>query len=217
MEAAFAQLALPKNQKPVDSVARRMDAWTPLKARAADSGLIAAAQSGQGPGLYSSGWQSGKYSDCTLFALATAAGLPYGVVAARANELLRNASWRSPAQRQQPQKVFEQGGLMGGEVIMLTEAFGQVEIVPQSSFADTLKSGRPVMVRLTNPDGLSSHEVVLSKTFNRDGAVWYEMINSTANSANQRTFIRADEIAALIAEQGVAYRPSLRKTVKPLR
>lgn len=217
VETLFNQLELPKSEQPTDSVTLRMRAWAPLDGRSADATLIAAAARGQGPGLYSSGFQTGSFSDCAVFALATAAGLPYGVVAARANELLSEAPWRGARLRSQPEQVFKEGGLMGGELIMLAEALGQAEVISQKNFEATLQAGRPVMVNLTNENGRSAHQVVLSKTFRHEGAVWYEMINSTQKGPSQRTFIRADEIAALLAEQGVAYRPDAGTTPQLLR
>ena len=67
--------------------------------------------------------------------------LPYGVVAAQANEVVRDAGYRSAEERANPQKAIEdpkRGGLNGGELVMLTETFGRVSVVRPGAFADTL-------------------------------------------------------------------------------
>ncbi len=164
------------------------------------------AAQGDGPGLYGAGEQT-RHEDCTIFALATAAGLPYGVVAARATALVGAGEWRSAAERAEPQKTIEQRGLNGGEVIMLAEVFGQVEVVLSTKFAATLKGGRPVLVNLVpeNGDVKRGHQVVLTKAFQHGGGTWYEMIDSNQGPL-RRLYLSARELEIMLKENGVAFR-----------
>lgn len=109
-------------------------AWQNALARGSTGDLARKASAGDGPGFPGAGTQT-RYEDCAVFALANAAGLPYGVVATRAAGLIRQGEWRDDAERANPQKAIEQAGLMGGEVVMLAEAFGRAEVVPMSDFA----------------------------------------------------------------------------------
>ena len=101
--------------------------WREILARGRDGEIARKAAQGDGPGFPGAGEQS--FNDCAVFALANAAGLPYGVAAARAAELIRQGEWRDADERANPQKAIEKRGLTGGEVVMLAEAFGQVEVV----------------------------------------------------------------------------------------
>ena len=182
--------------------------WQDIVARAQDAALALEASQRGGLGFPGAGTQTVN-NDCTIFALANAAGLPYGLVAARATELLRQGDWRSAADRATPQTVIERQGLMGGEVVMLAEVFGQAEVVPSTDFAKIVAEGRPVMVKVVsaNGDGRLAHEVVLTKTFQHGGDTWFVMMDS--NQGPQRhLFLSAKELRKILQENGVAYRPN---------
>ncbi len=192
-------------------------AWKELLARGQDGDFAREASQGEGPGFPGAGTQT-QYQDCVIFALANAAGLPYGVAATRAAELIRQGDWRSAADRANPQHVIEEKGLTGGEVIMLAEAFGQAEVVPSSAFAKTLKEGRPVMVNVVPEDGNvdDGHEVVLTKAFQHGGVPWFEMMDSN-QGAQRRLYLNAGELNTLLKENGVAVRPEPGTTPALLR
>jgi hypothetical protein len=174
--------------------------WQDVKARGQDRDIAQEASRGGGAGFPGAGTQT-QYNDCTIFALANAARLPYGVVAARAAELIREAEWRSAGERANPQQTIEKVGLNGGEVIMLAEAFGQAKVVPPADFAATLKNGRQVLVNLA-----PGHEVVLTKAFLHGGETWYEMMNSY-QSPLQRQYVSDKELNTLLLEKGVSFAP----------
>lgn len=192
-------------------------AWTDVLARGQTAELAQQAAQGDGPGLYAAGQQT-VHEDCAVFALATAVGRPYGLVAARAAELIRDGEWRTAAERAEPQKTIERAGLNGGEVILLAEIFGQVEVVRGTDFAKTLKSGRPVMVNLVPASGNvnGGHQVVLTKTFQHLGASWYEMIDSNQGPV-RRLYLSATELSTMQQENGFAFRPEERTTPLLLR
>lgn len=191
-------------------------AWQDVLARGQDEDLVRKAIQGDGPELSGAGKQS--FEDCAIFALANASGLPYSVVAARANKLIGEGGWRDAAERANPQKTIEEKGLNGGEVIMLAESIGQVEVVPSSAFAKTLKEGRPVMVNVVPENGNveGGHEVVLTKTFQHDGDTWFEIMDSN-QGAQRRLYLSGKELNTLLQENGVAYRPEPGTTTKFLR
>jgi hypothetical protein len=197
--------------------AQIIHSWQEVLARGPGGDLARAASRGEGPGFPGAGTQT-PYQDCTIFALANAAGLPYGVVATRAAELIRQGDWRGAAERANPQHVIEQKGLNGGEVVMLAEAFGQAEVVPSVDFEKTLKAGRPVMVNVVPQDGdvRGGHEVVLIRTFHHGGAPWFEMMDST-QGAQRRLYVSAKELSTLLQENGVAFRPEPGTTPSLLR
>ena len=197
--------------------AQIIHAWQDVLAREPDGDIARAASNGEGPGFPGAGDQT-QYQDCVVFALANAAGLPYGVAATRATELIRQGDWRSAADRANPQQVIEQKGLTGGEMIMLAEVFGQAEVVSSSAFAKTLKEGRPVMVNVVPEDGNvdRGHEVVLTKAFQYGGAPWYEMMDSN-QGAQRRLYVNAQELNTLLKENGVAFRPEPGTTPRLLR
>lgn len=192
-------------------------AWEDVLAREQGGELAREASQGEGPGFPGAGEQT-QYQDCVVFALANAAGLPYGVAATRAGELIRQGDWRSAADRANPQHVIEQNGLNGGEVVMLAEAFGQAEIVLSSAFAKTLKEGRPVMVNVVPQDGNfdGGHEVVLTRAFTHGGAPWFEMMDSSQR-AQRRLYVNAQELNTVLKENGVAFRPEPGTTPRLLR
>lgn len=203
---------LPMDSTPDDGRVRQV--WKDMQARGPGSGPAQDAASGDGPLLYRPGQQA--HQDCTLYALASAAGLPYGVVAARAGELLRQSEWRSSAERGNPQQVFDDsGGLYSGEVAILAEAFGQAEIIPPSAFSKTLKEGRPVIIGIGMAGG--GHEVVLSKTFEHRGEIWYEMMDSNQEDPLRRLYLSAVELDGILLDNGLAFRPEPGRTPKLVR
>ena len=197
--------------------AQIIHAWQEVLARGPGGDLARAASRGEGPGFPEAGTQT-QYQDCTIFALANAAGLPYGVAATRAAELIRQGDWRGAAERANPQHVIEQKGLNGGEVVMLAEAFGQAEVVPSVDFAKTVQAGRPVLVNVVPQDGdvRGGHEVVLTRTFHHGGAPWFEVMDSN-QGAQRRLYVTAKELSTLLQENGVAFRPEPGTTPALLR
>lgn len=191
-------------------------AWQDVMARGQDGDIARKAAQGDGPGLVGAGTQS--FQDCAIFALANASGLPYSVVAARATKLIGEGGWRDAAERANPQKAIEQRGLIGGEVAMLAESIGQVEMVPSTAFAKTLKQGRPVMVNVVPQDGNvnGGHQVVLSKAFQHGGETWYEVVDST-QGPQRRLYLSSKELGTVLQENGVAFRPEPGTTTKILR
>jgi hypothetical protein len=190
--------------------------WQDVLARGQESNFAQEASQGDGPGFPGAGQQS--HNDCAIFALANASGQPYGVVAARAAKLIGEGEWRDATERANPQKVIEQKGLIGGEVVMLAEALGQVNVVASTDFAKTLKGGRPVMVSVVpvNGDFRDGHEVVLTKAFQHDGETWYEMMDSN-QGAQRRLYMSAKELTTMQKENGVAFRPESKTAPKLLR
>ena len=215
LAAALNRLGADGTQGVTDVQIRR--AWQDVLARGQDGDIARKAAQGDGPGLSGAGKQS-QYEDCTIFALANAAGLPYSVVAARATKLIGEGEWRYAAERANPQKVIEQKGLIGGEVVMLAESFGQVEVVPSSAFAQTLKQGRPVMVNVVPRNGNveGAHEVVLTKAFQHGGETWYEMMDSN-QGPQRRLYLSSKELNTMLQENGVAFRPEPGTTTNLLR
>jgi hypothetical protein len=196
--------------------AQARQAWHDVLARESDGDIAREAANGAGPELLGAGKQS--FEDCAIFALANATGLPYGVVAARAAKLIREGEWSDPSERANPQRVLEQRGLNGGEVVMLAEAFGQAEVVPGSAFPTTLKGGRSVLVNVVPADGnfQNGHEVVISKAFVHDGATWFEMIDSN-QGPQRRLYLSAKELNTIQTENGVAFLPEAGTTPTLLR
>lgn len=205
LDLALRKLGFDGDQKVTDVQVRQ--AWQDVLARGQTPELARLAAVGDGPGLHGAGQQT-KYEDCAVFALASAAGLPYGVVAARAAELVAAGEWRTPGERAAPQKTIEQDGLVGGEVILLAEVFGEVEVVGSKDFAATLRGGRPVMVNVVPPGGefTGGHQVVLAKVFQRGDQTWYEMIDSNQGPL-RRLYLSAAELDVLLQENGVSFRP----------
>lgn len=182
-------------------------AWRDVVARGQDADLARKAAAGDGPAGYpGAGTQS--FEDCTIFALANAAGVPYSVVAARATKLISEGEWRDAAARANPQNAIEQRGLIGGEVVMMAEALGQAEVVRSGNFAKTLKEGRRLLLNVVPESGDTrrGHAVVLTKTFQHSGETWYEMIDSN-QGARQRRYLSTKELSTMLQETGVAFRP----------
>lgn len=190
--------------------------WRAMRARGDGGDWARDAANGKGPsflGLAHAGGQS--FEDCAIFALASASGEPYAVVAARAAELISEGEWRTAAERAAPQQVIERRGLIGGEVVMLAEAFGEVQVVKSPMFAATLEGGQAVMVNLLpagvvfRSDGSASaaHQVALTRTFKRGAEVWFEMIDSN-QGADKRSYLSQAELMTILHENGVAFRPN---------
>lgn len=196
--------------------AQSREAWQNVLARGQGESFAREASQGEGPGFPSAGTQS--HQDCAVFALANASGLPYGVVATRATELIRQGEWRDAAERANPQKAIEKKGLIGGEVVMLAEALGQAEMVSRTDFAKTLKEGRAVMVGVVPVDGdfRNGHQVVLTKAFQRGGETWYEMVDSN-QGPQRRLYMSEQELTRIQKENGVAFRPEPGTTTTLLR
>jgi hypothetical protein len=187
-----------------------MRTWQDVLARDLDPALAQMASQQGGLGFPGAGTQT-AYQDCAVFALANAAGLPYGVVAARATELIRQGNWRAATDRADPQTAIERGGLTGGEVIMLAESFGQAEVVPSSDFVKTLNAGRTVMINV-----VPGHEVVLTNTFQHGGETWFVMMDSN-QGPQRRLFLTSKELNTILLEKGVAFRPEPGTTPTLLR
>ena len=188
------------------------DTWRAIEQRPAAE-FAALASQGAGPGLPGAGRQN--HEDCALFALANATGLPYSVVAARAGELIREGTWRTPDERANPQATMQRG-LNGGEVVMLAEAFGRAEILTPDKFSAALREGRTVMVNVAPPGVNGGHQVVLTKTFQRGGETWYEMMDSNQGPM-QRRYLSAGELGAILQEKGIAWQPDPGRTPALLR
>lgn len=189
-----------------DNISREkiIQTWDDILARDKDGELAKESAQGRGPGLPGAGEQT-LYQDCTIFALANAAGIPYGVVAARATKLIGEGEWRSGEERADPQKVIETKGLIGEEVTMLAESLGQAEVVKSEDFAKVLDSGRPIMIDVEHQKG-GGHEVVLTKTFQHGDETWYEMMDSNQGPV-RRLYLSHRELNVILLENGVAFRP----------
>jgi hypothetical protein len=192
------------------------DTWEVVVARGQDAELMREAAQGGGLGFPGAGTQTVN-NDCVVFALATATNLPYGVVAARATKLIREATWLDAGERANPQEVIERTGMGGEEVVMLAESFGRAEVVSSSDFAKNLIAGRPIMVDVVPADGdvTSGHEVVLIKTFQHRGETWFVMMDSN-QGPQRRLFLSSKELNIMLQENGVSFRPEPASTPKLL-
>ncbi|HEY5410234.1 MAG TPA: hypothetical protein VIJ94_05845, partial [Caulobacteraceae bacterium] len=181
--------------------------WRDILAHGQDPDLAREAAQDGGLGFAGAGGQT-RYNDCTIFALANAAGLPYGVVAVRATELIGQGDWRSAQQRAHPQAAIETDGLNGGEVVMLAETFGHADVVQTGNFAEVLAQGRPILVEVNLPNGddRMGHEVLVTKTFQHTGETWYVVMDSNQGPM-RRLYMSQGELDTVLKENGVAYRP----------
>ncbi|TAL26956.1 MAG: hypothetical protein EPN97_18490 [Alphaproteobacteria bacterium] len=186
--------------------------WKAMRSRGPDSAPARAAAAGKGPGLHGAGKQS--HQDCTIFALSNGAGLPYGVTAARAAEMLKKAEWRPATERKNPQATIENQGILAGEVAILAEAFGHAEVIPPSGFAKALEDGRPVITGVQMPGG--GHEVVLSKSFQHEGETWYEMMESN-QEPDLRLYLSARQLDGILLDNGIIFHPDPGTTPQLLR
>jgi hypothetical protein len=190
---------------PVRGVALK-STWDAIYRGADDRQLAALADAGAGVSFRRAGLQRGQ--DCAVYALANASGQPYARIAALAEELIGQATWRSTFEQGDPAKVFSVGGgLMGGEVIVLAEALGRADVIAAKDFPAAIRAGHPVVVSIAaSPLGLdpqARHQVALTRTFTRGGETWFEMVDSTVDG---RLFVSAAQLAAINTENGIAVR-----------
>jgi hypothetical protein len=190
--------------------AEKKQVWKDVFARDSDP-FVKEASAGSGPGFPAPAAGTQSFQDCAVFALANATGVPYEVVAARATKLIEEGTHRDASDRANAQKTIERVGLTGGEVVMLGEALGEVEVVSSTDFAKTLAGGRRLMINVS-----PGHEVVLSKSFQHDGETWYEMVDSSQNEW-RRLYLSAAELAVVLEENGVAFRPDPKTKPRLLR
>lgn len=203
---AAALEALGADGDPSATSAQARETWRQVLARGGSRDLPLAAAGGQGANLSGAGTQS--HQDCAVFALANATGRPYGVVAAQATDLIAKAPWREAKERAAPEQTLARRGLNGGEVILLAEAFGRVDVKPRSDFPAILKAGHPVLINVVSADGDwdSGHEVVLSRTFQHEGETWYQMLDSNRPVA-EPLYLSHRELSIILQEMGVIFRP----------
>jgi hypothetical protein len=192
-------------------------AWEDILKRDQDGAIARAAAQSDGPGYPGAGTQT-SFQDCAVFALANAAGVPYGVVAARATDFIRQGEWRTADERTNPQNTIEKRGLNGGEVVMVADALGRAQVIEAVDFSKTLKGGRRILINVVpeTGDGRSGHEVVLTKTFRHNGETWFEMMDSYQGPV-RRLYLSAKELTTIHKENGVAYSPNPGETPKLLR
>jgi hypothetical protein len=198
-------------------VSKAGQAWRSMTARGELPTLVAAARAAGGMSLTGSGTQTG-YQDCALFALASATGRPYGYVGALASDLIRKGDWRDASRRSDPEHTMEAEGLSGGELVMLAEMLGQARTVAPGEFASAIKSGAMLLVRISPTAGVHDHghEVVLTTAFTHEGLPWFEVLDSNRGPL-RRMFATAEEIGALLLENGIAYQAERGRTPAPLR
>ena len=89
-------------------------AWQQVLARRQDQALAQEASGGDGLGFPGAGTQT-THEDCAVFALANAAGLPYGVVASRAGELIRQGDWHDAGTAPIPRRSSSRRGSMAAK------------------------------------------------------------------------------------------------------
>lgn len=185
--------------------------WEQIRDRTVPEGLRRAADAAAAAPLFSAsaGRQHGA-QDCAVFALANASARPYGMIAAAAAEAIQFDPLRKAAARRDPQAVLGNSGLNGGELVYLTERFGEVSIARPQDFPKTLAAGSPIMV------DVGEHEVVLTKAFDYDGKTWFEAVDSTADTTH-RVYLTAPELNAKLSENGIVYHPEPGQTVPLLR
>jgi hypothetical protein len=186
------------------------DGWRTIEESADNADLMRAAAT-IGPRLSTVGQRTKM--DCAVSAIATASGMPYDDVAARAKELIAQGKWRHEVFREDPQEALNKG-LTGGEVVLLAESLGRTEVVPSSRFEEVLKSGRPVMVNVATVSSkygifpgtvtmLGSHQVILTRTFQNNGKTWYEMADPVYPET--RYFVTPEKLNLILQEKGVAF------------
>jgi hypothetical protein len=183
--------------------------WATMRKRAQDPVLVKEAAATAGPDLVSvSAGQQTHYTDCTIFALASASGQPYEVVAAKATAMISDANWRPQEERNAAQHTIEHGGLNGDEVAFLAETAGQTHTVTPANFASALRSGTPLLLDVALPPRPNrddiQHEVVLSKAFQHNGQTWYEMIDSNQGPV-RRLYLSTPELQTIVRENAVAF------------
>ena len=211
---------LPLPEKYIDTAGKPV-AWHTIVARSGDARLAREAAAGVGPNLWSAGAQT-RYEDCALYAIAVVAGLPYGVVAARATALIGEESWReldgNPSLT--PEQVIEKVGLNGGETVFLTQSFGQISVVTPDAFDRALQAGSPIMTSVStkfDPRDPGLHEVVVTKSFTHDGAPWYELVDSGRQGTLRPLYMSEPEMHSILWENGIVYSPRRGTTPALLR
>ncbi len=206
-DEALHALALPEDY--ADSQGS-LPSWAVILAHSQNPVLAREAAVGVGPDL----WRAGvgtqtTYDDCAIFALANAAGLPYSVVASDAMAVLRNEDWRDAPEHDDPEEVLKKQGLNAGETLFLAEALGQVHVVTPNSFDATLTAGQPIMVDVRiGLDGNGNpfdHEMVLTKSFQHQGAPWFELVDSSKQGALRQVYVSEPQLHAMIRENGIVY------------
>ena len=205
--------SLAEDGNPDATVSQTDQVWKNILARRDFTEEFEREAKSSAPVMPGAGTQS--FNDCTIFALANAADLPYSVVAAKAAGLISESQWHSDADRANPQDVLEKHGLDGYEVALLAESLGQAEVVPMSDFPKTLQEGRPLILDVMLQDG-GKHEVVLTKTFQHFGETWYEMMDSN-QGRQQRLYLSTNELSTMLLEKGIAFRPNPGTTPQLLR
>lgn len=201
-----------------DYDAKKVNAtWADIAARTGDAALTKSAARVKGFSSTGAGTQR-SYNDCAIFAIASAAGVPYGAAAAVATKLIAEGKWRHPDERAKPQATIKSRGLMGGEVLMLAEYYGRASVITQDAFEATLAASRPVTVAVYPRNGTSQdgHQIVLTKAFRDGGTLWFQALDSN-NGTLAKVFVRSDELTALIKETGIAYAPAQGRAIPPLR
>jgi hypothetical protein len=138
------------------------------------------------------------------------------VVASRAAKLIGEGEWRNASERKNPQKVIEEKGLNGGEVLLLAETFGKAKVVHSADFAKTINDGSPVLVNVVPKGAIGGHEIVLTRTFQHSGKTWYEMIDSN-QGPQERRYLSHKELSIIMQENGVAFSPDSGTTPKLFR
>lgn len=181
------------------------EVWSAVTSRGGDAALAEAASKGDGPGLPASAREQ-TGNDCAVHALAAASGLPYEDIASKAKTLIRAGDWRLPEERENPQKVLE-AGLMGGEVVLVGESLGQIQVVAPDAFAASLGKKKAVMVNIALPEKTDNagHQVALMKTFRYAGETWFQMADS--NHPGQLCLIKESELKSLLKENGLVVFP----------
>lgn len=190
--------------------------WKAVERRRIDSTLAQSIRNAVGVKLYRNGKQN--FNDCAVYALASATGRPYSLIAAMATKNIREGKWRDPSERRNPELTIKKqkgGGLLNYEVVFLAESLGRAEVVSSADFEKTIQSGRAVMIGITF-DNKSGHDVVLSKTFRHQGEPWFEMVDSN-QVGFRRIYLSQSELAILLLEKGVAFSPDADTTPKLLR
>ncbi len=181
-----------------------LNAWEAVTERRITPALLASARKAKATIVFPAGQQKG-YGDCAIFALATATGRPYSVVSAAAIKLMREEDWRTESERRDPVGVIRKTGVTAGEVAFIAEEYGRVQVVPSSEFQKTLRDGKPVMIGVIPSSLEGRHQVVLTKSFEHDGATWYEMVDS--NAGFRKLYLNEKELQTILLERGIVYSP----------
>lgn len=191
---------------PKESVEQLAGIWAGITQRNGNAELERLADATKGFSATGAGIQS--FNDCAVFALANAAGVPYGAAAAVATKFIANGKWRSPEERAQARKTVEERGLNAGEVLMVAEHFGQAEVLGTAQFDAVLKQSHPILVNVVPSSGnaWNGHQIVLTKVFKDGAQKWFQALDSNRSPVT-KIYIKAEELDVLIKESGIAYVP----------